>query len=568
MESTKMLASVLVFTLVLVVCQVGLSAAEPMGTAFTYQGRLIDANSAADGLYDFQFKLYDANNGGSQLSDVNIPDVDVIDGYFTVELDYGSSVFDGNALWFQIGVRPRDLSDTNVYATLSPRREITPTPYALYALSGNEGPQGPQGAPGPQGEQGPTGPMGQQGPQGEQGPPGLEGPQGEPGQQGLPGPQGEKGDPGLPGDSHWQISDSNTYYNQGNVGIGTTTPYTKLDVLHNFASTNTVEDVLAVWRGTTGVVASGIGAGITFLNEVDNAGYALSGRIASVMEDPIVAGGTTAGMLFQTRASGGYMTDGLYIDPNGNIGIGTTTPNYPLHVVNPSNENFSRAIYGRSSAVGTGQQIWGVYGQTSSLATGNAGAGVFGYASHILGASAGVRGQAKGEKGRGVFAWADHTSGTNYGIYAKTDSPNGYAGYFVGEQNYFEGNVGIGAKSPTNKLEVDGDVHATGEITKAYTAGTSNRATPIAYAFINSDGSVSSGTPNVSCAWNAGSERYEVTITGENYYYNKYVTVVTVSGGSPNVATTSSVSNKLLVYIWGLDSNKKQARFQFVTYKP
>ena len=35
--------------------------AEPMGTAFTYQGRLIDANNAADGLYDFQFKLYDAN---------------------------------------------------------------------------------------------------------------------------------------------------------------------------------------------------------------------------------------------------------------------------------------------------------------------------------------------------------------------------------------------------------------------------------------------------------------------------------------------------------------------------
>jgi len=63
------------------------AGAAPMGTVFTYQGRLIDANSTADRLYDFQFKLYDANIVGTQKgSTISISEVDVIDGYFTVLL--------------------------------------------------------------------------------------------------------------------------------------------------------------------------------------------------------------------------------------------------------------------------------------------------------------------------------------------------------------------------------------------------------------------------------------------------------------------------------------------------
>jgi hypothetical protein len=110
-----------------------------VGTAFTYQGHLYDANHIADGLYDFQFKLHDADSGDSQVgSDVNKPDVDVIDGYFTVELDFGSDpiFFNGNARWLEIGVRPGDMNDPNTYTPLSPRQEVTPAPYALYAASG------------------------------------------------------------------------------------------------------------------------------------------------------------------------------------------------------------------------------------------------------------------------------------------------------------------------------------------------------------------------------------------------------------------------------------------------
>jgi hypothetical protein len=101
-----------------------------MGTAWTYQGRLMDANDPADGLYDFEFRLFDDPCIGTQQgSTIEVNDLDVIDGYFTAEVDFGSSVFDGNARWLQIGVRPGD--SLRYYTTLGSRQEVTPTPYAL-----------------------------------------------------------------------------------------------------------------------------------------------------------------------------------------------------------------------------------------------------------------------------------------------------------------------------------------------------------------------------------------------------------------------------------------------------
>jgi len=130
MKSTGMLA-MLGLALSLMVWKARISEAAPMGTAFTYQGRLIDVNNPADGIYDLQFKLYDApDDEGIQLGgDVNKPDVDIIDGYFTVELDFGSDVFDGNSVWLDIGVRPGDVNDA--YTVLYPRHQITAVPYAL-----------------------------------------------------------------------------------------------------------------------------------------------------------------------------------------------------------------------------------------------------------------------------------------------------------------------------------------------------------------------------------------------------------------------------------------------------
>jgi len=133
MKSSRILAAALCLAF-------GLSqaaGAAPIGTVFTYQGRLIDANTPADGLYDLRFRLYDASVAGAQKgSTVVVSEVDVIDGCFTLGLDFGRAVFDGNNRWLEIGIRAGELNDPNGYTSVSPRQEVTPTPYALYAASG------------------------------------------------------------------------------------------------------------------------------------------------------------------------------------------------------------------------------------------------------------------------------------------------------------------------------------------------------------------------------------------------------------------------------------------------
>ncbi|UCE59626.1 MAG: hypothetical protein JSU63_19555 [Phycisphaerales bacterium] len=110
--------------------------ASPMGTAFTYQGRLKVLGSPATGTYDFRFTLYDVD-AAVGLGVVTKEDVQVSNGLFTVELDFdygtGTTKFRGQALHLELGVRPGN--STGAFTTLSPMQELTPTPYAL-ALPG------------------------------------------------------------------------------------------------------------------------------------------------------------------------------------------------------------------------------------------------------------------------------------------------------------------------------------------------------------------------------------------------------------------------------------------------
>ncbi len=108
-----------------------------MGTAFTYQGRLTDNGVPADDDYDFQFKLCDDPAAACQVAGTAVVDyVDdhqVDDGLFTVEVDFGSDVFNGRARWLELAVRAG--ASTGAYTTLTPRQKLTPTPHAL-ALPG------------------------------------------------------------------------------------------------------------------------------------------------------------------------------------------------------------------------------------------------------------------------------------------------------------------------------------------------------------------------------------------------------------------------------------------------
>lgn len=138
-----------VLMLVIGVAQISAQGPQPrapraaLGTAFTYQGQLKDGGNPANGAYDFEFALYDALSGGAQIgSTVSANDVTVTNGYFTTPLDFGASAFTGDKRYLEIRVRPG--ASSGAYTTLSPRQELTATPYALYAksawaLTGNSG---------------------------------------------------------------------------------------------------------------------------------------------------------------------------------------------------------------------------------------------------------------------------------------------------------------------------------------------------------------------------------------------------------------------------------------------
>ena len=94
-------------------------------STFTYQGQLQDNGQAADGNYDFTFRLYNFAAGGTQIgpteSAANHP---VSNGLFTVELNFGDDAFKGEARWLEIEVNG---------TTLSPRQKVNPTPYSSYS---------------------------------------------------------------------------------------------------------------------------------------------------------------------------------------------------------------------------------------------------------------------------------------------------------------------------------------------------------------------------------------------------------------------------------------------------
>jgi hypothetical protein len=101
-------------------------------TAFNYQGRLTDNSVAANGSYEMKFTLHDAASDGNQVgSAVTLTNVQVTNGVFTVQLDFGNE-FPGTGRWLEISVKkPADAS----FTALSPRQEITSTPYAIRSLN-------------------------------------------------------------------------------------------------------------------------------------------------------------------------------------------------------------------------------------------------------------------------------------------------------------------------------------------------------------------------------------------------------------------------------------------------
>jgi hypothetical protein len=128
MKSTKIVGAVLGAVLLM---SPSAALAQSTGSAFTYQGQLKEGGMPADGAYDFRFTLYD-DLGAVVSGPIPVEDHPVTNGLFSVILDFGASPFTGDARFLEIAVRPGDSGD--VFTVLSPRQELTPTPYAATAL--------------------------------------------------------------------------------------------------------------------------------------------------------------------------------------------------------------------------------------------------------------------------------------------------------------------------------------------------------------------------------------------------------------------------------------------------
>jgi hypothetical protein len=106
------------------------AAAQPIGTAFTYQGRLTDGAVPPNANYDLEFRLFDLASGGAQQGPtVSRNAVPVVDGLFTVSLDFATA-FAGSKRWLEVRVKP---AGGGSFTTLSPRQELTPSPNALFS---------------------------------------------------------------------------------------------------------------------------------------------------------------------------------------------------------------------------------------------------------------------------------------------------------------------------------------------------------------------------------------------------------------------------------------------------
>jgi hypothetical protein len=101
-------------------------------TGFTYQGNLAQGGTAVTGSYDIQFGLFTVASGSSaSVSTTNLA-VGVTNGLFTTALDF-KNAFNGSRLWLDIAVRTA--GSGGAFTELSPRQELTASPYALYAPS-------------------------------------------------------------------------------------------------------------------------------------------------------------------------------------------------------------------------------------------------------------------------------------------------------------------------------------------------------------------------------------------------------------------------------------------------
>ncbi|NOG55161.1 MAG: hypothetical protein HND57_12705 [Planctomycetes bacterium] len=362
---------------------------EQPDTSFTYRGQLLRHGAPMSDLVDFELTLWDTAEDGNQIGQPQwVIGHYVIDGLFSLTLDFGPDAFGTEPRWLEITVLSS--ADTEP-VTLAPRQRIAATPLALYALNSPQTPNvgdaqmirsGNDSASGATRESGITGA------------PGRDGRNGRLIHDGVRGGDDQLQDPTA--DPLWNENGSDIYFDTGNVGIGTNTPSNPLQV----ENANANGTAIVGWArssgsntGVYGLASGGSGTGVYGLAKAtsntttfggrfesrSNVGRGVFGIASAHASTPTYGGwfqsnsskgrgiqgfassatGKTYGGLFQSNSDQGY---GLYAyagantgtnyalyaktrSPDGyagffaggrnyfqgNVGIGTTNPAVPLH---------------------------------------------------------------------------------------------------------------------------------------------------------------------------------------------------------------------------------------------
>jgi hypothetical protein len=160
----------------------------------------------------------------------------------------------------------------------------------------------------------------------------------------------------------------------GNLGLGTTSPFTKLEVRDGVSTTFTNNPVNLV-LSNNGTIAAGLGAGIAFSANFDGSSLTTYAAISGIRENA-TSGSPLGALVLGTRRASGAAMEAMRITSAGNVGIGTTAPTTNLEVsstgdtivtINAANNNDSKLVFSEAGSAEYSIIMDGLSGSTQSL---------------------------------------------------------------------------------------------------------------------------------------------------------------------------------------------------------